>query len=71
MRGFSCLQGLIHISELSWNRVFTPEAVVKVGDFVRCKVLSINKEKGHINLSLKVSILHHTNDADYILYKEV
>ena len=54
---YTCLQGLIHISELSWNRVFTPEAVVKIGDFVRCKVLSVNKDKGHINLSLKVKLL--------------
>ena len=48
------LQGLIHISELSWNKIFIPEAVVKVGDFVRCKVLSVNKQKGQISLSLKV-----------------
>lgn len=50
------MQGLIHISELSWNKIFTPEDVVKVGDFVRCKVIAINKEKEQIKLSLKVRI---------------
>lgn len=50
---FRGVEGLIHISELSWNKIFKPEAVVHVGMFVRCILLSIDKEKGKISLSLK------------------
>lgn len=49
------LQGLIHISELSWNKIFTPEAVVQPGMIVRCKVMSADSRAGKINLSLRVS----------------
>jgi len=52
---FYHVQGLIHISELSWNKIFTPEAVVHVGMFVRCILLSVDKEKGKLSLSLKAS----------------
>ena len=47
------LQGLIHISELSWSRISTPEMVVQPGSLVRCKVISINREQNRIGLSLK------------------
>ena len=49
------VEGLIHISELSWSRVSSPEEAVSVGETVRVKVLSIIKgEKGtRIALSLK------------------
>lgn len=44
---------MIHISELSWDRIGTPEAVVKPGDEVRCKILRIDPAKSRISLSLK------------------
>lgn len=53
--GSCMLQGLIHISELSWNRIFTPEAVVRTGDIVRCLVVSTDPAAGKIFLSLKVA----------------
>ena len=46
-------QGLIHISELSWSMVLTPDAVVQPGSAVRCKVKRVDREKGQIQLSLK------------------
>lgn len=52
-KSFRGVEGLIHISELSWNKIFTPEAVVHVGMFVRCILLSVDKEKGKLSLSLK------------------
>ena len=52
---FLWMQGLIHISELSWDLVMVPENVVQVGDVVRCKVVSTNTTNGNISLSLKVS----------------
>lgn len=45
--------GLIHISELSWNRVNDPSEVVSVGDKVSVYVLDVDKEKGRISLALK------------------
>ncbi len=45
-------EGLIHISKLSKGRVNKVEDVVKKGDTVKVKVISIDKDKGEINLSL-------------------
>ncbi len=45
--------GLVHISELSWNTVRSPNEVVKVGDEVDVYVLRIDTENRKIALSLK------------------
>ena len=45
--------GLIHISELSWESVRTPEDVVKVGDVVDVYVIKVDKDTKRIALSLK------------------
>ncbi|MBR2593896.1 MAG: bifunctional 4-hydroxy-3-methylbut-2-enyl diphosphate reductase/30S ribosomal protein S1 [Firmicutes bacterium] len=47
------VDGLIHISEMSWGRIGSPREVLKEGDEVKAIVLDINKEKGKISLSLK------------------
>ncbi len=45
------VDGLIHISKLSWDRVEHPSEVVKEGDTVRVKIEKINKQTGKIGLS--------------------
>jgi small subunit ribosomal protein S1 len=45
--------GLIHLSELSWNRVSHPSEVVKVGERVKVQVLSVDTERRRIGLSLR------------------
>jgi small subunit ribosomal protein S1 len=45
--------GLIHLSELSWNRAAKPRDVLKVGQEVDVYVLSVDREKKRIALSLK------------------
>ena len=45
--------GLIHLSELSWNRVDDPNKVVHVGDEVNVRVLKVDRERNRIALSLK------------------
>lgn len=45
--------GLIHISELSWESVRSPEDVVHVGDTVSVYVIKVDKESKRIALSLK------------------
>lgn len=45
--------GLIHISELSWERVNHPSEVVQVGDQVQVQVIDLDRERRRIGLSLK------------------
>jgi small subunit ribosomal protein S1 len=45
--------GLIHISELSWQRIKHPREVVKVGDEVDVYVLKLDRTNGRIGLSLR------------------
>ncbi len=47
------IDGLIHISELSWNHVKHPSEVVKVNDEVSVEVLDIDPEKQRLSLGLK------------------
>ena len=47
------LEGLIHVSELSWGRVQDPADILKVNDTVRTLVLQVAEDKGRIALSLK------------------
>ena len=47
------MDGLVHVSELSWRHVENPNEVVKVGDTVTVKVLEIDNDKERISLSIK------------------
>jgi ribosomal protein S1 len=47
------IDGLLPISEISWERVSHPSDILKVGQNVTTKVLKVDQEKGHISLSLK------------------
>ncbi len=47
------IDGLIHISELSWNHVDHPSEVVEVGEEVEVKVLEVDKDRERISLGLK------------------
>jgi small subunit ribosomal protein S1 len=47
------IDGLIHISELSWSHVSHPSEVVSIGEKVRVKVLDIDRERQRISLGLK------------------
>jgi small subunit ribosomal protein S1 len=47
------LEGLVHISEVSWERVDDLNKMFKVGQKVKVKVLEINKDTAKLNLSMK------------------
>lgn len=47
------IDGLLHISEISWGKLKHPQEVLSIGETVRVKVLSMNAEKGKISLGLK------------------
>ena len=49
------VDGLIHISQLSWQRIKHPSEVLKVGDVVTVTILDINKETNKISLGYKKS----------------
>jgi len=49
------MDGLIHVSELSWKHVDHPGAVVAVGDAVTVQVLDVDFERERISLSLKAT----------------
>ena len=45
--------GLVHLSEISWDRIQHPSEVLKVGQEVQVKVISIDREKKRIGLSIR------------------
>lgn len=47
------LEGLIHVSELSWGRVQHPSDVLQIGEDVEALVLNVSEENGRVALSLK------------------
>lgn len=47
------VEGLVHISEISWEKVDDPKKFYKEGDRVEVKVLAIDKQSGRLNLSIK------------------
>lgn len=47
------IEGLIHISEISWEKVDHPRNYHQVGDRVKVKVLGVDEESGKLNLSIK------------------
>jgi small subunit ribosomal protein S1 len=47
------IDGLVHKSELSWNKVNNPETAHAIGDEVEAEVIDINHERGRISLSIR------------------
>jgi small subunit ribosomal protein S1 len=47
------IDGLVHKSELSWNKVNNPEGGYRVGEEVEAEVIDINHERGRISLSIR------------------
>ncbi len=49
------MDGLVHVSELSWRHLDDPSAVVSTGDEVKVKVLEVDAERERISLSIKAT----------------
>jgi len=45
--------GLVHLSEISWDRIQHPSEVLKVGQEIKVKVISIDRDKKRIGLSIR------------------
>ncbi len=50
------IDGLLHISEISWGKLKHPQEVLQIGETVKVKILSMNEEKGKISLGLKQTV---------------
>ncbi len=62
------IEGLIHVSELSVNRIKSPTEVVNVGDTVRAEIITIDRDSRKIGLSAKLVKLREqkADVADYV-----
>ena len=47
------VDGLLHISEISWGKLKHPQEVLEIGQTINVKILSMNTEKGKVSLGLK------------------
>jgi (E)-4-hydroxy-3-methyl-but-2-enyl pyrophosphate reductase len=47
------VDGLVHISEISYKRINKPQDVLKIGEQVKAKIINVNKEEKKISLSIK------------------
>ena len=59
---FPGLEGMIHLSELSWSRVEKPDDVLKVGDVIQVKLISIEKGEKPDQFKIALSIKQVTGD---------
>jgi small subunit ribosomal protein S1 len=50
------MDGLVHVSELSWQHITHPSEVVKVGDKVNIRVLEVDRERERISLSIRQTL---------------
>lgn len=50
------LDGLLHISEISWGKLKHPQEALSIGQVINVKILSMNEEKGKISLGLKQNL---------------
>ena len=55
------VDGMVHVSELSWNRIKTPAEVVSVGDEIDVYVISVDAEKRKISLGYKTAEMNPWN----------
>ncbi|MBQ8769427.1 MAG: bifunctional 4-hydroxy-3-methylbut-2-enyl diphosphate reductase/30S ribosomal protein S1 [Oscillospiraceae bacterium] len=55
------VDGMVHVSELSWNRIKTPADVVSVGDEIDVYVISFDAEKRKISLGYKTAEMNPWN----------
>ena len=58
------VDGLIHITDLSWGRIIHPEEIVKIGDKIKVVVLDFNEQQKRIALGLKQLVPHPWDALD-------
>jgi small subunit ribosomal protein S1 len=59
---FPGVEGLVHVSEVSWSRVEKPDEVLHNGEFIRVKVLAIEKGEKRNSVRISLSMKQMTGD---------
>ena len=59
---FPGIEGMVHLSELSWSRVEKPEDVLAVGDSIKVKVIGIDRDEASGRIKISLSIKGVTED---------
>ena len=62
------VDGLVHISELSWSRIKHPSEILKVGDTLKVNVIGLDKEKNKISLGYRKQVDNPWNVAKETLH---
>jgi len=62
------VEGLIHVSEISWGRVSHPAEVVKVGETIQAYVIQVDQDRSRIALSMKRLIPNPWENAEERYY---
>ena len=71
------LDGLLHISEISWGKLKHPQEALEIGEKINVRILSMNTEKGKISLGLKQnqpepwSIIENKYQVNDVIYGKV
>jgi small subunit ribosomal protein S1 len=58
------IDGLLHVTDMSWKRVSSPSSIVNVGDKVRVQILKFNPDTGRISLGMKQLVKTPWEDID-------
>jgi small subunit ribosomal protein S1 len=58
------IDGLLHVTDMSWGRINHPTEMVKVGDEIEVMILDINLDKERISLGLKQTLSNPWQDID-------
>ncbi len=58
------MDGLLHITDMSWTRINHPSEMVKIGDTINVKILKYDKDKQRISLGLKQLVPSPWDDVD-------
>lgn len=58
------VDGLIHISQISRERIKTPQDVLKVGDIVKAQIIDIDFDKKRVSLSIKAALPEEEEEAE-------
>lgn len=56
------IEGMVHVSEMSWSRIDRPDEVLKAGDTVVVKIIGIGQGKGRAEKKISLSIKQVTGD---------
>lgn len=47
------IDGLLHVTDMSWKRIKHPSELLKIGDEIKVKIIKFDKEKGRVSLGIK------------------